>query len=91
MLQGEAIEIKNKMNLWLYIFYQFPFIATVCLHFNLGDYLEDEPLEIDHCQLDFLCSVSVGLFTGSDGFTSGLRMISSTLESNTVQPEFEKN
>lgn len=33
----------------------------------------------------------MGLFTGSNGFTSGLRMISSTLEPNTVQLEFEKN
>ena len=90
MLQSEAIEIKNKMNHWLYIFYKFPFIATICLHFNLGDSLEDVPLEIDH-SLNFLCSMSVGLFTGGDGFTSGLRMISSTLESNTVQLEFEKN
>lgn len=47
--------------------------------------------KIDHCHLDFLCSVSLGLFTGNDGFTSGLRMISSTLEPNTVQLEFKKN
>lgn len=49
------------------------------------------PWKIDHCQLDFLCSVSVGLFTSRNGFTTGLRMISSTLEPNTVQLEFEKN
>lgn len=45
----------------------------------------------DYCQLDFLCSVPVGLVTGRHGFTSGLRMISSTLELNTVQLEFKKN
>lgn len=47
--------------------------------------------ENDYLQLGPLFSMSTGLFTDSNGFTSGLRMISSTLEQNTVQLEFEKN
>lgn len=60
------------------------------MHINLGDYLENVPWEHWH-QLHVLGSISVGLFTGSGGFTSRLRVISSTLEPNTVQLEFKKN
>lgn len=39
----------------------------------------------------YFSSMPVGLFTGGGGFTPGLRMISSTLEPNTVHMEFKRN
>lgn len=60
------------------------------MHFNLGDYLENVPWE--HWSSTACSGLSIsGLFTGSDGFTFRLKIISSTLEPNTVQLEFKKN
>lgn len=80
----------NK-TLWIQTYLEIRFTVKICLHFNLGGDEEDVPPRNDHCQLGPLNWMPVALFTGNNGFTSGLRMISSTLEQNTVQLGLEKN